>query len=93
MDLQKDRTLTEQTEISAPGQCAECNFAGYRGRVGVFEIFEIDDEMENLILKSPAVSEMKEAAMKKGMVTMLQDGYLKVLEGITSIEEVQRVLG
>ena len=93
LDLQKDRTLTEQTEISAPGQCAECNFAGYRGRVGVFEIFEIDDEMENLILKSPAVSEMKEAAMAKGMVTMLQDGYLKVLAGVTSIEEVQRVLG
>ena len=93
LDPQKGRTLTEKTEISAPGQCAECNFAGYRGRVGVFEIFEIDDEMENLILKSPAVSEMKEAAMAKGMVTMLQDGYLKVLAGVTSIEEVQRVLG
>ncbi|MDP3731000.1 MAG: GspE/PulE family protein [bacterium] len=81
------------TEIFSPGQCAECNFTGYRGRIGVFEIFEVDDEMENLILKSPAVSEMREAAMKKGMVTMLQDGYLKVLEGSTSLEEVLRVLG
>lgn len=93
LDLQKGRTLTEKTEIFVPGQCAECNFTGYRGRIGVFEIFEIDDEMENLILKSPAVSEMKEAAMTKGMRTMLQDGYLKVLAGVTSMEEVQRVLG
>ena len=81
------------TEIFIPGQCAECNFTGYRGRIGVFEIFEVDDAMENLILKSPAVSEMREAAMKKGMLTMLEDGYLKVLEGVTSLEEVQRVLG
>ncbi len=101
-ECKKKRTLTkaevaelgtEQTEIFSPGQCAECNFTGYRGRVGVFEIFEVDDAMENLILKSPAVSEMRAAAMTKGMITMLQDGYLKVLAGITSLEEVQRVLG
>ncbi len=87
------RSLSEKTEIFNPGQCAACNFTGYKGRLGVFEIFEIDKEMESLILKSPAVSEMREAAMTKGMVTMLQDGYLKVLDGITSMEEVQRVLG
>jgi len=94
-EITKLGTITKGStlEIFDPGQCAECNFSGYRGRIGVFEIFEVDDEMENLILKSPAVSEMREAAMKKGMVTMLQDGYLKVLEGITSLEEVQRVLG
>jgi len=101
-ECKKKRTLTKEEqelmkastlEVFAPGQCAACNFTGYRGRVGVFEIFEVDDAMENLILKSPAVSEMREAAIKKGMVAMLEDGYLKVLEGVTSLEEVQRVLG
>ena len=48
--------------------------------------------MEKLILKSPAISDMYELAVKKGMATMLQDGYLKVLKGETSLEEVQRVL-
>src|SRR3989338_5661270 len=91
LDLQKDRTL-EKMEIFSPGQCTACNFTGYKGRVGVFEIFVVDDEMENLILKSPAVSERREAAMKKGMLTMLQDGYAKVLEVVTSLEEVTRVL-
>ena len=91
-ELVKGSTL-EEMEIFSPGQCAACNFTGYKGRVGVFEIFVVDDEMENLILKSPAVSEMRETAMKKGMLTMLQDGYAKVLEGVTSLEEVTRVLG
>ena len=85
--------LTEKTEIFYPEKCAECNFTGYRGRIGVFEIFLVDDNMEKMILNNPAISEVRGAAIKKGMVTMLQDGYLKVLEGITSVEEVRRVLG
>ena len=85
--------LTEKTEIFYPEKCAECNFTGYRGRIGVFEIFLIDDDMEKMILNNPTISEVRGAAIKKGMVTMLQDGYLKVLEGITSVEEVRRVLG
>ena len=49
--------------------------------------------MEKMILNNPAISEVRDAATKKGMLTMLQDGYLKVLEGITSSEEARRVLG
>ena len=85
--------LTEKTEIFYPEKCAECNFTGYRGRIGVFEIFLVDDDMEKMILNNPAISEVRDAATKKGMLTMLQDGYLKVLEGITSSEEARRVLG
>ena len=59
----------------------------------VYELFEIDDEMEKLILKSPPISEVQELAVKKGMTTLLQDGLLKVLDGITSVEEVMRVVG
>lgn len=88
----KAPSLTPQTTIAYPDKCAECNFTGYRGRLGIFEFFVMDTELEKFILKSPAISEMRELATKKGMVTMLQDGYLKVLDGQTSLEEVQRVL-
>ena len=73
--------------------CKNCNFTGYRGRVGIFEALLIDDELENLILKSPSIAALKKAAIKKGMVTIYQDGVIKALEGITTLEEVERVVG
>lgn len=73
--------------------CKECNELGYKGRIGVYEAFVISKEMERLILKSPAISDVQELAEKEGMVTMLQDAYLKLLDGITSTEEIERVLG
>lgn len=85
--------LNESLEIYYPASCRDCNFTGYQGRIGVYELFEIDDEMEKLILKSPPISEVQDLAVKKGMVMLLQDGLLKVVEGITSIEEVLRVIG
>lgn len=71
--------------------CENCNFTGYRKRVGIFESFLFDDEMEKVILRSPSIAELREIMIKKGMVTMYQDGILKVLQGITTIEEVERV--
>lgn len=85
--------INESLEIYYPQKCRECNFTGYQGRVGVFEIFEIDSEMERLILKSPPISEVQDLAVKKGMLTLLQDGLIKVLAGTTSMEEVLRVVG
>ena len=89
----KTPEIGESLEIYYPQQCRECNNIGYKGRVGVYELFEIDGEMEKLILKSPAISEIQELAEKKGMVTLLQDGLLKALDGITTVEEVRRVIG
>ena len=73
--------------------CRDCNFTGYRGRRGIFEAFLVDDEMEKFILKTPSISALREETIKKGMVTMKQDGFIKVLEGVTTIEEVERVTG
>ena len=73
--------------------CKDCNFTGYQGRIGIFEAFLVDDEMEKFILTSPSISALREKAIKKGMFTMHQDGIIKVLEGITTIEEVERVTG
>jgi len=72
--------------------CVRCNFNGYKGRVGIFELFMVDDAMEKTILKTPSFTEIKDAAIKAGMVTMEQDGLLKVVAGITTIEELGRVL-
>jgi len=85
--------LGDSLEIYYPQKCKECNFTGYSGRIGVYELFEIDDEMEKLILASPPISAVQELAQKKGMVTLLQDGLLRVTDGTTSLEEVLRVIG
>jgi len=77
--------------IEAKG-CKECNFTGYSGRIGIFEVFLVDPEIEKFILTSPPISALKEMIVRKGMITMYQDGLIKVLEGITTIEEVERVV-
>lgn len=78
-------------KIPAPKGCRECNFSGYRGRVGIFEAFVVDEEMEKFIIKGPSIPEVREMAIKKGMVPLYQDGLLKVIGGITTLSEVERV--
>lgn len=87
------KEIGDATDVYVPKGCGECNETGYRGRIGVYEVFVVTKEMEKLILSSPAISEVRDQAVKEGMVTMLQDGYLKLLNGITSLEEIRRVLG
>jgi len=73
--------------------CEECSGLGYKGRIGLYEIFVMTKEIEQAIL-SDQISEytIQELAVKGGMVTMVQDGLLKALEKITSVEEVFRVI-
>ncbi|MBU4360502.1 GspE/PulE family protein [Candidatus Parcubacteria bacterium] len=87
------RDLNDVNFYKAVG-CEECNKLGYNGRIGVFEMFEMSKEIEEIILSSE-VSEYKirGIAQKNGMITMAQDGILKAMQGITSLEEVFRVVG
>ncbi len=71
--------------------CPACNGIGYRGRTTVSEVLEMTKEMEELITRGPTTSEVEELAISQGMITMAQDGTLKVLDGITTMEEVERV--
>ena len=71
--------------------CTECNSTGYRGRVGIFEVLPISEKMSKLILEHTSSADMERQAIDEGMFTMKQDGFFKVLEGITTIEEVLRV--
>lgn len=64
---------------------------GYKGRMGLYEVFEVSEEIQQLILKRSTSSEIQAQAEKEGMVTMRQDGYLKALAGQTTVQEVNRV--
>jgi len=73
--------------------CKYCNQTGYKGRLGIFEFFLVDEKMEKFISKSSSTVEIQELARQGGMVLIKQDGFLKILEGLTTIEEVERVAG
>ncbi len=77
--------------VHEPAGCKRCNNVGYSGRIGIFEILEMTDRLGEVILKEPSEAKIQEEAKNQGMITMKQDGILKVLEGATSIEEVLRV--
>ncbi len=70
--------------------CKVCNNSGYKGRVGLFEILIISEKIKELILKKESSYKIEEQAISEGMITMLHDGLLKVLDGVTTIEEVWR---
>lgn len=71
--------------------CPDCNSTGYLGRMGIFEVLPITEKVGRLILEHSPASEIENQAVEEGMITMKQDGYLKAVEGITTIEEVLRV--
>lgn len=72
--------------------CEACNFTGYKGRKGLYEVFLVDSEIEKFILTNPPVSAVREMAIKKGMVTMYQSGLIDVALGETTLDEVKRVV-
>lgn len=78
------------TFYHSPG-CEKCHNIGYYGRVGAFEVFAVDEEIEQLIFKQVSSFEIKKAAIAAGMMTMQQDGILKALSGVTDLAEVWRV--
>lgn len=71
--------------------CNECNSTGYLGRVGIFEVLKVSEKIAKMIIDHTSASDIKNQAVAEGMLTMKQDGYLKVLDGITTIEEILRV--
>jgi len=80
----------QNIEFYRPGKSKESP-DGYKGRVGIFEVLEISEPIKNLIIKEATTDAIQEHAQKEGMLTMLEDGFIKAVQGITSIEEVLRV--
>ncbi|KKP72491.1 MAG: Type IV pilus assembly protein TapB [Candidatus Moranbacteria bacterium GW2011_GWE2_35_164] len=83
--------ISKIDKIYQPKGCEKCNYLGYKGRSTISEVLVIDKEIEKLISLNALSSEVKSKAIENGMLTMYQDGVLKVLEGETTLEEVNRV--
>ncbi|MFA5829372.1 MAG: GspE/PulE family protein [Candidatus Gracilibacteria bacterium] len=89
--VQPTLELSIPKELPIGKGCDICNQTGYKSRIAIVEILDIDFEMKDLILNKAGNAKMIEAARRKGMLTMREDGILKVLKGITTLEEVHRV--
>ena len=85
--------ITPQTKIPIVKGCENCGFTGYKGRLGVFEAIIVDEEMDKFIIANPPTSALKNKAIEKGMITMYQDELIRVIEGLTTIEELERMVG
>jgi type IV pilus assembly protein PilB len=83
--------IPKPLEIYAPQGCSKCGNEGYYERVALFEVLSMTDELSKISLKEPSDTEISKEAKRQGMMTMKQDGILKVLAGVTTIEEVLRV--
>jgi type IV pilus assembly protein PilB len=70
--------------------CTKCNNTGYKGRVGLYEVMEITDDIRELILIGASALELRKRAIENGMLTLRQSGLTKIKNGITTIEEVVR---
>jgi len=71
--------------------CSKCRQTGYKGRASIMEVLPITDKVRDLVMASAPSDDIKDAAIAGGMRTLLQDGWIKVLKGITTMEEVLRV--
>ncbi|MEP7162742.1 MAG: ATPase, T2SS/T4P/T4SS family [Candidatus Moraniibacteriota bacterium] len=97
--LKKDPATAKQFEkisswegvsfFKAPG-CEQCGGEGYRGRVGIYEVLEMDDDIKKMVTQSATTEMIEVQARKNGMATMVEDGFQKIVQGITSLEEVMR---
>ena len=82
---------TSPIKLAKGEGCTECNGTGYIGRIAIFEVLKVTGTINRLILSSASAKDIEEAAKKEDLIMIKQDGYLKAMEGITTIEEVLRV--
>ena len=88
-----NKTEYIQIQLFEPQGCEKCNRLGYRGRIGIFELLRVNEKIESLIEKQASETEINQFALENGMVTIQQDGILKAMRGITSLEEVEAATG
>jgi len=95
--LQKEKTIVDAKKglgslLFYRGKgCKQCNNSGYKGRIGIYETLDITEQISEMILRKASRAELKEAAIKQGMLTIVEDGFIKAKNGITTIEEIMRV--
>lgn len=89
MKIKKDGRFS--LELYKAVGCNKCEQTGYKGRLGIYEVIEVTDDMGSMIVRKASEDELTEEAKKTGFINMYQDGFTKVLEGITTVEEIIRV--
>jgi type II secretory ATPase GspE/PulE/Tfp pilus assembly ATPase PilB-like protein len=82
---------TQNAYTLLKGKVTPDNPSGFSGRMGLYEVFEVTEKIQDLILKHATSSMIQKAAQEEGMIVMRQDGYLKALAGLTTLTEVDRV--
>jgi len=90
-EFKKAIEIRESLTIFEPRGCRKCSQTGFSGRIGVFEILEMTEQLSEIVLKAPTMENLQSEAKRQGMITMFQDGILKVVNGLTTLEEVIRV--
>ena len=90
-DIVKAKDTWKTIKLYKPKGCEQCHNEGYKGRNGIYEVLEVDDEIGKMIVENASADQIEESARKKGMLTMSEDGFIKAALGITSIEEILRV--
>ncbi len=91
----KDPSYTEgiqKEHVWEPVGCDVCNMTGYIGRIGIYEAILIDEHIEKIVRDNPSEREIRTAASNQNLLTLKQDGILKVLSGLTSLQEISRVI-
>ena len=82
---------TKVTKLFHGAGCEKCRQTGYKGRIGIYELLEINDDMRDIITASPEVTELRKYAVQHGMRTLRGDGLMKIQAGLTTAEELMRV--
>jgi type II secretory ATPase GspE/PulE/Tfp pilus assembly ATPase PilB-like protein len=89
--LRFDTSRGDSSSVMGPVGCEKCRQNGFRGRIGLFELFQIDDEVRHMINENLTSSQLRRRARELGMRTLRDDGIRKVLAGLTSADEVIHV--
>ncbi len=91
----KDKTYLEGIDMShvyAAVGCDKCNMTGFKGRTGIHEAIIMDENIENVVRENPSEREIKKAAEKQNLLDLVQDGVLKILQGVTTLDELRRII-
>ncbi len=91
LETKKTLKIKKPLTVFEASGCKKCNKEGFSGRIAVFEVFEMTDQLSEIILKEPTIENLQKESQRQGMITMFQDGILKALNGATTVGEVFRV--
>jgi type IV pilus assembly protein PilB len=82
----------KETQLYKAAGCVHCNGTGYKGRIGIYEIMPVTEALERLIVERKSADELARVAVAEGMISLRQDGLERVLQGVTTVEEISRVI-